>query len=471
MSEIAAIRVDQAELVSHLTELATHHEVPGVAVGIYLEGEEQYAVYGITSVENPLPIDEHTLFQFGSTGKTFTSTAIMRLVEQGKIDLDAPVRTYVPELRLKDEEVAQRVTVLQLLNHSAGWQGDFFEDTGRGDDAVARYVEKMSELEQVYPLGQQASYNNAALVLAGRVIEKVTGLVYEEAIQQLLLQPLGLDQTFASMDDIMTRRFSVGHVHHPDGRITVARPWALPRSVSPAGGWSATVRDQLAWARFHLEDGRGKDAEQVLSKASLDRMKEETFNLGASAIGDAVGISWLLRDIEGVRMVGHGGSTHGQRAAFQMVPERDFAVVVLTNSVPNGAQLHEAIVKWSLARYLGIIQQQPEPITLSEDELNGYVGMFASISSLVRIYVEEAGLVVKIEPSPADLAQARARGDEDSEDQPPFPITLLPDDRYTIAGGPAKGLRGFFTRDDAGAINGINLGGRLATRQAETSTL
>ncbi len=99
-------------------------EVPGVAVGIYLDGEEQYAFHGITSIENPLPVDENTLFQFGSTGKTFTSTAIMRLVEQGKIDLDAPVRRYVPELQLKDDDVAQRVTVLQLLNHSAGWQGD-----------------------------------------------------------------------------------------------------------------------------------------------------------------------------------------------------------------------------------------------------------------------------------------------------------------------------------------------------------
>src|SRR5579884_3476508 len=177
-----SIPVDQAALAARVKELAEEYQVPGVAVGIYLAGEEQYAVHGVTSIENPLPVDENTLFQFGSTGKTFTATAIMRLVEEGKIDLDAPVRTYVPELRLKDEDVAQRVTVLQLLNHSAGWQGDYFEDTGRGDDAYARYVEKMADLEQVYPLGTQASYNNASLALAGRVIEKVTGKVYEDAI-------------------------------------------------------------------------------------------------------------------------------------------------------------------------------------------------------------------------------------------------------------------------------------------------
>jgi len=465
MTQTATTPTDQAELDSQIAELGAQFEVPGVAVGIYLGGEEQYAVHGVTSVENPLPVDENTLFQFGSTGKTYTATAIMVLAEQHKIDLDAPVRTYIPELRLKDEDVARRVTVLQLLNHSAGWQGDFFEDTGRGDDAVARYVEKLAELAQVFPLGQQASYNNAALVLAGRVIEKATGLVYKDAIVELLLKPLGLEQTFAFMDDIMTRRFSVGHVHHADGSITVARPWAMPRSMTPAGGWSSNVHDQLAWARFHLGDGRGKDGEQVLSKISLDRMKEETFSLGASAIGDGVGVSWLLRDVDDVRMVGHGGSTNGQRAAFQMVPARDFAVVVLTNSVPNGAQLYEAVVKWALKRYLGIVERQPEPITLLEEELQGYAGTYESIGAVVHIYVEEGALTVKVAPSP----KAEQPDDEEAEDQPPFSITLLPDDRYTIADGPAKGLRGFFTRGDAGTVNGINLGGRLSTRQSQTT--
>lgn len=469
MPETTAPRIDTTELVSHFTDVAAQFQVPGAAVGIYLAGEERYAVYGVTSVENPLPVDEDTLFQFGSTGKTFTATAIMRLVEGGKIDLHAPVRNYVPELRLKDEDVARRVTALHLLNHSAGWQGDFFEDTGPGDDAVARYVDRLVELEQVYPLGQQASYNNAAVVLAGRVIEKVTDLPFEEAIHQLLLKPLGLEQTLASLSDIMTRRFVVGHVHRSDGTITVARPWAMPRSVTPAGGWSASVRDQLAWARFHLGDGRGENGEQVLSRLSLDRMKGETFSLGASAIGDAVGISWLLRDVEGIRMVGHGGSTHGQRAAFQMVPERDFAVVVLTNSVPNGAQLHEAMVTWSLERYLGIVHHEPEPITLSEEELNGYSGMFESIGTRVHIYLEAGQLTAKLTPTPEALARAREGGHDEPEDQPPFALTLLPEDRYTIAGGPAKGLRGFFTRDDEGVVNGINLGGRLATRQSETT--
>src|SRR5262245_6078806 len=144
----------EAELQGQVSVLAGELEVPGVAVGVRLGDEEHIAVHGVTSVDDPLPIDRHTLFQIGSTGKTYTATAIMRLVEQGKIDLDATVRTYVPELKLKDESVARDVTVLHLLNHSAGWDGDLFKETGEGDDALERYVALMADIEQISPLGE-----------------------------------------------------------------------------------------------------------------------------------------------------------------------------------------------------------------------------------------------------------------------------------------------------------------------------
>src|SRR5438128_258642 len=145
------------ELQDKVRELAEEHHVVGVAVGVLFEGEEHYAFHGVTSIDNPLPVDEHTYFQFGSTGKTYTATAMMRLVEQGKVDLDAPVRRYLPEFSLKDEDVAQNVKVLQLFNHTAGWEGDMMDDTGPGDDALEKYVARMVRLEQVSPLGTTAS--------------------------------------------------------------------------------------------------------------------------------------------------------------------------------------------------------------------------------------------------------------------------------------------------------------------------
>jgi CubicO group peptidase (beta-lactamase class C family) len=464
------VSVDQEELQAHLVQLGTELQVPGAAAGVLVDGVEAYAYHGVTSIENPLPVDETTLFQFGSTGKTITATAIMRLVEQGRVDLDAPARTYVPELRLKDEDTARRVTVLNLLNHTAGWQGDFFEDTGRGDDAIARYVERMVEIDQVSPLGTQASYNNAALVLAGRVIEAVTGKVYEEATRELVLQPLGLDDTLANnydMNEIMTRRFACGHTHRLDGRIALVHPWyGLARALVAAGGRSATARDQVAWARFHLGDGRGKDGEPVLTRATLDRMKEPTFSLEGSAIGDHVGISWLIKDVDGVRLVGHGGSTQGQLSAFQMVPSRSFALAVLTNSSPNGHHLHEALLTWALQRYLDVREPEPVPLALSAEQLGEYAGDYEALHSWARLTVAEGGLQAKLEPKPEALAKMRELTREEPEQEPPFPLALLADDRYVVTGGRAKGMKGFFVRDDGAAVSAINLGGRLAVKRS-----
>jgi len=154
-------------------ELAGEFGVPGVATGVILDGEaESYSFYGVTSVENPLPVENTTLFQFGSTGKASTATTVTPPADEVRVDLDAPTRDSVSELALQDADVADRVTVLQLFNYTAGWDGDFFEDTGSGDDAMARYVERMATIEQVSSAGATVSYENASLSLGGRSVSR-----------------------------------------------------------------------------------------------------------------------------------------------------------------------------------------------------------------------------------------------------------------------------------------------------------
>ena len=99
---------------------ATKFGIPGVAVGVWADGQETYACHGVTSVDNPLPVDRDTLYVLGSVTKTYTATALMRLVAEGRVELDAPVRRYVPELVLADERAAAEITVLNLLNHTSG---------------------------------------------------------------------------------------------------------------------------------------------------------------------------------------------------------------------------------------------------------------------------------------------------------------------------------------------------------------
>src|SRR2546421_6376235 len=150
-------------------------DVPGVSVGILHEGKELTAGYGITNIEFPLPVDDETLFQIGSTTKTFTATAIMQLVDDGLVDLEAPVRSFLPKFRVSEEAIGDQILVRHLLTHMGGWLGDYFDDVGRGEDALRRIVSRMaSRTPQLTPLGKWWSYNNAGFYVAGRIIEVVT---------------------------------------------------------------------------------------------------------------------------------------------------------------------------------------------------------------------------------------------------------------------------------------------------------
>jgi CubicO group peptidase (beta-lactamase class C family) len=444
------------DLQQRLAEASERLKVPGVAVGIYADGAEDYAFHGVTSVENPLEVNGKTFFQIGSTGKTYTATVIMILVERGIVDLNAPVRRYIPELRLKDASVAERVTVLQLLNHTSGWAGDVHRDTGNGDDALARFVDEvLPTIEQVHPLGEVTSYNNAALNVAGRVIEKVTSMTYEAAVQELLLDPLGLDESFFFLRDIITRRFAVGHVEK-DGVPQVARPWGDSRNSNPAGGLSSTAADQIAYARFHLGDGRGKDGTRILSTETLQRMREPT-----APYGDRhVGISWMLEHVGGVWFVEHGGSTSGQQSAFRMVPERDFAITVLTNAFA-GLQLHFELVEWAMEAYLGVVRPQEEPLPLGPDELAEFAGAYDGAVWIATLAVEGDYLRWTTTFTELGLQEMRESG-EDPPQFTPARMKILPRDRFLILDGEYGGLTGSFIRKD-GTIQAIDLG-RVAPR-------
>ena len=437
--------------------------IPGVAVGVWADGREVYACHGVTSIDNPLPVDQDTLFVLGSVTKTYTATALMRLVAEGRVELDAPVRRYVPELRLADEQTAAQITVLNLLNHTSGLGWDLLVDTGEGDDALASFVAKLAELELIAPLGARASYSQAGYSLLGRVIEKVTGMPYEKAIASLVFEPLGLSHSFFAPGDVMTRRFAVGHNLGEDGTLSIARLWRGPRCRNPGGGLASSVADQLRWARFHLGDGRAESGERVLPAEVLHRMKEPTAELRGSTLGDAFGICWFLRDVDGVRTVGHGGSANGQFAELLTVPERGFAVVALSNAGPDGIPFNQAVVRWALQTYLGVTDRDPEPLPYDEARAREVVGHYENDAMDLNIATDGAVMTLAADIKP----EIRAAADE--ELPPGYPreeIGLLPGDgdEYIITSGGMKGMRGFFTRDDSGAVVGIDAGGRIYRR-------
>ena len=206
------------------------YHVPGVAVGVCWQGREHVRGFGVTNVDHPLPVDADTLFRIGSTTKTFTATAMMRLVEQGKVDLATPARKYLPDFQLADEAAAKSVTVRQLLNHSAGWLGDDYGDFGRGDDALARYLAGMKQLPQLTPPGQVFAYNNAAIVVAGRIIESLTDKPYETALQELVLDPLGMKHSGFFADQLIGENIAASHDIEKDRAavVSASQPTANP---------------------------------------------------------------------------------------------------------------------------------------------------------------------------------------------------------------------------------------------------
>lgn len=245
----------------------------------------------------------------------------------------------------------------------------------------------------------------------------------------------------------------------------MARPWALPRASNPAGGISSNAGDLIRWARFHLGDGRAADGTRVLPDQLLRSMQQPTAQSPGNAVGDAVGISWWLKDVGGVRVVAHGGNTLGQDSAFDMVPERDFAVLSLANCSPNGSQFNERVRRWAFETCLGVTERDPEPVTLSAADLVPYTGHYETIASTVEISAADGSLTAAIEVKPEVRAEL-TEDDQTDPDLPPFSMGLLEGtgDRYIITDGPAKGMKGYFARSGTGEITGVHLGGRLASK-------
>src|SRR5262249_31354441 len=338
-------------------------------------------------------------FRIGSTTKTFTGTTVMRLVEQGTLDLDATVRTYLPDFQTADPSVAARVTLRQLLNHSAGWRGDDFEDTGPGDDALARYVVGMAGLPQLAPLGTVSHYNNAAGVRAGHVPGAAPGATHERPIREQLLEPLGLAHSFFFSDEIVG--FNVAASHAVVDGQPVVRPafWPMPRSLHPTGGLISSARDQLRYARFHLGDGTAADGTRLLSARALAAMRTDPGPGGTLEVEiDGVGVNWLLRrTAEGVRVAQHGGSYAGQFSGFFFVPERGFALTVLTNA-ESGHKLRADLVDddWALRQFVGLSNPPAAPVARTREQLAPYLGQY-----LGRALVDAGPVETSIELSEA----------------------------------------------------------------------
>jgi len=432
------------KIVSEMKRL----EVPGVAVGIWHKGREHTAGFGVTSVEHPLPVTPDTLFQTGSISKTFTGTVMMMLLEQGKVDLDAPVRKYIKDLKLSDENVAKKVTVRHLLTHIGGWVGDYFNDFGNGDDALDKMVKDIAKLPQVQPLGTIWSYNNTGFNIASRVIEVVTKKPYEQVVQEALLNPLGLGMSFFFPSDILiTHRFVVGHQKVKD-KVQVARPWAIGRAGNGVGGVISNVHDLLKYARFHM----GKGKRNVLTAKGLRAMRVSQAEMGPRG---KMGITWFIRDVGKFKIYAHGGATNGQQAYFFFIPEKDFACAILTNS-DDGGIITAGVFGLVLETYFKVALTSPEPIETPIVELKKYIGRYKIGTECFDIKVKGKYLMYHHIP----LGGFPTPDTPPGPALPPMRFQFYEKDRLIGLDEPYKGALADIIRDKQGHVEYFRVGSR-----------
>jgi CubicO group peptidase (beta-lactamase class C family) len=443
------------ELSQLTVKLMDEHAIPGIAVGLLYQGQSYSAGFGVTNVDHPLPVTPETLFQIGSISKTFTGTAIMRLVEMGKVELDAPIRTYVPEFRVVDETATAQATVRHLLTHTGGWDGDLYFDTGPGDDALERYVAEMADQEQLAPPGALFSYNIAGFSLAGRVMEVMTGKNYGDALAELVLEPLGLGRTFVHPIDVMTHRFTCGHLSS-DGGPQVARPWPLRRSAAPEGGVVSSVADLLQYARFHLGDGQAADGGRLLSNELLRQMQSPQLTVRED---NYRGLSWGIYDVDGARFIGHGGETLGHVSQFAFAPEHDLALVILTNS-DRGWSAISGIQGWIEGHILKAERQELEALETRVDELIPYAGFYYNPFADTELVIRDGKLV----------GEVTYKGPYPTQDSPPIPSPPLftlqkcDHDRLIVIDGPMTGMTLDLIRGEDGNVSWLRFFLRISRR-------
>ncbi|PVE93339.1 serine hydrolase domain-containing protein [Microbacterium sp. TPD7012] len=381
----------------NLAELIAADNVPAASVGILAGGEVFTAAAGILNKNTGVEADVDSVFQIGSITKTWTTTLIMQLVDEGLLDLDAPVRDTVPAFTIADDAAASAITTRQLLSHVSGFEGDLFIDTGVGDDCVEKYLAAIADAPQLFAPGERFSYNNAAFVVLGRIIEVLRDKPFDRALHEHLAGPLKLTHVATDASQAIMFRAALGHIPVEGSDVPEPAPvWSLVRSNAPAGSMLAmTARDLLGFARMHIDGGTGPDGTQVLSAESVRAMQERQVELpDLGLMGNAWGLGWEIFDWEGGPVVGHDGGTIGQSAFLRIVPGTGVAVVILTNG-GSPVSLYATLMTKILGEIAGVTMPAlPVPPDSPVDvDLERILGTYSSSVSDSVVRQDEAGRI------------------------------------------------------------------------------
>jgi CubicO group peptidase (beta-lactamase class C family) len=410
--------LDAANWTTRLGQWARQARVPGAVLGIWADGQEVLAAYGVLNTATRVRVSTGSLFQVGSITKLWTATMIMQLIEEGLLSLDTTVAQALPGQRLGAADVADQVTVTHLLTHTSGIDGDIFTDTGRGDDCVERYVGLLDRASSAFPPGGGYSYCNSGWVLLGRIIEVLDGRSWDDSLRERLCEPLELAQTVTLPEEAILHRTAVGH-RRGGARVRV---WGLPRSVGPAGLITTAPHDLLMFARLHLDGGRTPDGKRLLGEASVATMHQPRTAIPDFGLpGGAIGLGWRVDQWDGRAIIGHDGDTVGQSAYLRIDPQTRVAACLLTNSGQSGP-LYRTVFTEVFGDLAGVsmpASPQPTAQDAGNPDLVRLTGRYERTSRRLDVSVRDGRLHVILTPT-GELATLT--------DSAPMELSLCPAD-------------------------------------------
>ena len=329
-----------SDLDGVLQEIMLRWDVPGMAIGIVKGDEVAYAKgFGVQSLETQTPVTLDTIFCVQSISKCFVATAVLQMVERGKLDLDAPLVQYLPYFQMDDERYRQ-ITIRQALSHTSGMpdmeESEYVELVTHpeyDDESAERFVRGLNNRKLIASPGERFSYSNIAYNVLGDMLAKVAGNSFEEVMREHILIPSGMPNSTFMLADIPTNLLAVPHLRSPEMKVNPVYPYH--RADTPSSFLHTTVIDMCHWGSTALNRGSYLN-QNILSPAGYDLMWTAVAKRGSSpSMYEEMGLGWSLGHYKDVKTVCHGGGGFGWNAFLLILPEKNCAAVILCNEESN----------------------------------------------------------------------------------------------------------------------------------------
>ena len=331
---------DFAAIDAHVTKQLHDLDIPGIALGIVQERQIAHLRgFGVADSSGRM-VTPQTPFYIGSITKSFTALAVMQLVEAGKIDLDAPVQTYLPWFDLANKEASAKITVRNLLNHTSGISEKDGNRFWSSEQSLEEFVRGLNTIQLTQPVGSTYQYSNINFGIAGLIVEKVSRQSYVDYVTENILEPLDMRHTTFSYESASIDSLSQGHYD------MIGRPFTMERAISPAGipsgGLIASAEDMSHYIIAQLNEGTYGDM-AVLSPQGIEELHAPAVAIGPDA---NYAIGWNSGTVEGMPTIWHGGNLGNFAAFVIMTPDLESGIVLLANI--SGYETYDQIAQVAL---------------------------------------------------------------------------------------------------------------------------